>query len=304
MANIQRPYIKLADKLSQKDYDMIRRLQEECAQKESIALKLELDYKLGANNEAHAGGMKNINELMYFDGDMLIGYMGICSFGGQATLEVNGMVHPEYRNQGVFKFLYTLLVAEWMRRPESSMLLLCDRKSASGQGFIKTTGARYHHSEYEMFLNMSMEKSSSRVVDGIVFRKATNNDAREIARQDSIYFGDQPGANDEVIMLPEEEERKGVIILLAEKDGEIIGKVHLQLVSGVGVIYGLGVLPQYRGKGYGRALLMEGIQKLKQTGARKITLQVVVDNASALHLYQSSGFVETSVMDYYELRKS
>ncbi len=304
MRDIRKPYIKLTDLLSREDYALIQKLQEDCVKKDPVALKLELDYKLGVTYGENTQGMKTINEFMYFDDTRLIGYMGICSFGGEATLEVNGIVHPEYRNQGVFKLLYTLLMDEWRRRPSDCLLLLCDRKSASGQSFIKRTGARYKHSEYEMFLKEERKTSPNRE-DGIILRKATNSDWREIARQNAIYFGDEEPAesSEKAAILPEEEELRGVAIYLAEKNGEIIGKIHLQLISGVGGIYGLGILPEYRGKGYGRALLLMGVEKLKQGGAKEIMLQVAAENANAISLYSSSGFVETSVMDYFEMRK-
>ncbi|MFC4304303.1 GNAT family N-acetyltransferase [Cohnella boryungensis] len=60
-------------------------------------------------------------------------------------------------------------------------------------------------------------------------------------------------------------------------------------------------MPEYRGKGYGRATLLKAIDKLKEANAGDIMLQVAVENANALRLYQSCGFVETSTMDYYEL---
>lgn len=91
-------------------------------------------------------------------------------------------------------------------------------------------------------------------------------------------------------------------IYLAEVDQQVIGKVHIQVSPGIGGIYGLGVLPEYRGKGYGRATLLKAIDKLKEANAGDIMLQVAVENANALRLYQSCGFVETSTMDYYELK--
>ena len=90
-------------------------------------------------------------------------------------------------------------------------------------------------------------------------------------------------------------------IYLVEKDDCIIGKVHLQLINGIGGIYGLGVLPENRGKGFGRAILLNAIEKLKDAKAEKIMLQVAAENATALSLYKSCGFKETSVMDYFEL---
>lgn len=325
MQIIEKPWIKLKASIDKEDYDLINKLQEQCIRQDQTALKLDLDYKIGIPSEHEKiSSIQNINEFMYFEGQQVIGYIGISIFGvAGAPIEVNGMVHPEYRRQGVFKKLSELVMAEWKRRNSGSILLLSDRKSNSGQQFIKETGAQYKHSEYEMYLKKDNLESLKGQLAGITFRKATNVDAREIARENAIYFNDefrdsQNTANDnelesisvkaetirpnEDMILPDEEEKRGMIIYLAEKDQQIIGKVHLQLTSRIGGIYGLGVIPEHRGKGFGRTILMMAIEKLKETSANEVMLQVAAENSNALELYKSCGFVETSTMDYYEIQ--
>jgi ribosomal protein S18 acetylase RimI-like enzyme len=314
LKTIDKPWIKLKELLDEEDYKMIYQLQKRCIQHDQTALKLELDYKLGVSQDS-SKGFKSINEFMYFDGQQLIGYMGICNFGG--PWEVNGMVDPDYRRQGVFTKLYDLVLDEWSRKKSGSVLLLSDRTSESGQAFIAGTGAQYKHSEYEMFLGKNAPIPAQEQLAGLTFRKAANTDAKEIARQNAIYFNDETEVeseddldskvlgegNEELdpMVLPEEEEKRGMTCYLVEKDGEIIGKVNLQLTSKLGAIFGLGVLPEHRRKGYGRALLLMAIEKLKEANAQEIMLQVAAENANALNLYKSCGFEETSTMDYYYL---
>lgn len=302
---INEPWIKLNDCLRQEDYDLIHSLQMYCSNEDQITLKLELDYKLSDSvNRTDKANIHDINEFMYFSGAQLVGYIGISAFGGRsATLEVTGMVHPNYRRQGIFSKLFELALAECRRRNADSVLLLCDRKSDSGQKFLKKVGAAYNVSEFEMYLNdESSEVNGKRLCD-INFRKATNADAFEIARQNAIYFGHRLDEENENIPLPEDEERRGITIYLAKKDDKLIGKVQLQLANGLGGIYGLGVLPEHRGKGLGRAILLGAIEKLKAANATEIMLQVATENETALNLYKSCGFHETSVMDYFELER-
>ena len=304
---INEPWIKLKGSLSREDYDLINVLQMQCSHKDQITLKLELDYKLSDAVNSTDTAIRDINEFMYFDGEQLIGYIGICGFGGtSAPLEITGAVHPGYRCQGIFSKLHELVIAECRRRNAGSNLVLCDKKSVSGQKFLERVGAAYKYSEFEMYLHDESYEITEKRLRGINFRKATNADACEIAQQNTIYFGDRPEEeNEDVpnkrILLPEDEERRGMTIYLVEKDDRIIGKVHLQLINGLGGIYGLGVLPESRGKGFGRAILLYAIEKLKHAKATKIMLQVAAENATALSLYKSCGFQETSVMDYFEL---
>jgi len=283
------PYIKLKDNNDNNDYLDINNLQKYCLDFDKTTLKLEIDYKL-SRAEGESGALNSINEFMYYNNNELIGYIGICHFGGDA-LEVNGMVHPQFRRRGIFKKLFLLV----------NMLLLSDNNSISGQGFIKSMGASYDHTEYEMFLISKHEQDI--LLDNVVLRKANNKDAREITYQDSIYFEIEDKEED--IKIPEEEEKSGMITYLAEVDAEIIGKVRLEVSNSNNIvgIYGLGVKPDDRGKGYGREILIGAIGKLKERNPKEIMLQVATKNNKALNLYKSCGFVENSIMDYYKISK-
>ena len=305
---IHEPWFKLKSRLNYEDYDAIHTLQLQCCQEDQITLKLELDYKLSdALNSTDPAGIRDIDEFMYFDGKQLIGYLGICGFGDlSGPLEITGMVDPQYRRLRVFTRLHELVLAECKRRNARSLLALCDKNSLAGQEFLKKKGAKYKYSEFEMYLSDESFQRIDQQRLAVNLRKASNADACEIARQNRIYFADRPEkGNEDVantrILFPEEEERRGMTIYLAEKDDQMIGKVHLQLINGAGGIYGLGVLPECRGRGFGRAILLNAIEKLKNAKATTIMLQVAAENATALNLYKSCGFEEKSVMDYYEL---
>lgn len=298
MAKVNTPSIKLKEHLDLDDYELVSDLQKQCVQKDGIALKLELDYKLDATPKpGAASGLTKINEFMYFSGQQLLGYLGISHFGGQdSPIEVMGMVHPEFRRQGIFTQLYALVADERARRNAGSMLMLCDRASLSGQSFIEKVGAVYRHSEYEMFFREERrERPMKQGGELLTFRKASNADIGEISRQNAIFFGDSGEAP-----LPEEEEKLGMATYLAEKAGAVIGKFHLHMSPDAGGIYGLGVLPEHQGQGFGREMLLQAVEKLQEANRKNIFLQVAVENARALHLYQSCGFQETSVMDYFE----
>jgi GNAT superfamily N-acetyltransferase len=224
MKAIQKPWLKFKEAIDQQDYDLIHGLEALCVQEEHTALKLELDYKLGVTlTHGKAESARNVNEFLYFDGEELIGYIGICGFG--QPVEINGMVHPAYRRQGVFSALFSWVRAELDRRNAPGALLLCDRNNAAGQAFIQKTGAVIEHSEYEMYLKREAQRQHT---GAIILRKAVNGDVREIARQNSIYFGDrEEEPPHENRPLPEEEEKRGMTIYLAELDKQVIGKIHL-----------------------------------------------------------------------------
>lgn len=280
--------------LSKECLSHVKALEEICSKSDQTSLKLELEYK--ANVAADESSDKSqTNEYMSYDGDTLIGYLGICGFNGR-VLEVNGMVHPEYRRQGIFTKLMQGALDEYASRKENTLLLLSDHASLSGQGFIQSLATRYKFSEYEMCLNLDTHEfsdSSSR----LNFRKASNEDALEVAKQNSIYFGKPINVAD--VPLPETEEKRGMTIYLASLGEEIIGKVNIALNDDETGIYGVGVVPEHRSKGYGRETLDFAVRQSQTMGVSRVMLQVEAENDNALSLYTSSGFAVIYKMDYY-----
>jgi ribosomal protein S18 acetylase RimI-like enzyme len=57
-------------------------------------------------------------------------------------------------------------------------------------------------------------------------------------------------------------------------------------------IHDLAVLPEWRGKGVGRALLAAAEQRARSHGCCKLTLEVQDNNGSALALYKRFGFCD------------
>ena len=66
-------------------------------------------------------------------------------------------------------------------------------------------------------------------------------------------------------------------------------------------VYDIEIIPQHRGKGYGRALLHAAEQESARHGAKTIGLNVFGANTAARGLYESSGYEVTSVTMRKEL---
>ena len=117
----------LKEYLDSEDYKFINDLKNQCINFDKTSLKLELDYKLMTAKNSDISTIKDVNEFLYYSGDKLVGYIGICNFGG-STLEVSGMVHPRYRRKGIFTKLFEFLKEEWLRRGNVEILLLSDQE--------------------------------------------------------------------------------------------------------------------------------------------------------------------------------
>jgi mycothiol synthase len=85
-------------------------------------------------------------------------------------------------------------------------------------------------------------------------------------------------------------------LLLLEEHGRLAGscwtKVHADAEPPMGEIYVIGIDPDFRGRGWGRSLTEAGLDWLAGRGLTVGMLYVDADNAPALALYRSMGFVE------------
>lgn len=55
----------------------------------------------------------------------------------------------------------------------------------------------------------------------------------------------------------------------------------------------------YRNQNYGKILLEQGLEKLKDLGVKEVSLEVNIENKYALHLYEHNGFTVVRVIPKY-----
>lgn len=63
--------------------------------------------------------------------------------------------------------------------------------------------------------------------------------------------------------------------------------------GGVGMIQNVGIVPGHRGLGLGRCLVERAVAGFRMHGLERASLEVTVDNARAMRLYQQLGFRRT-----------
>lgn len=283
--------ISMKFELDEEDYEAIKNLEVICYEEQMTNLKLELHFKM--RRRKNNVKSKNMTEFLYYQNEILAGYLGICNFHG-TSVEVSGMVDPKFRRKGIFRKLYLIAKEEWQRIGPSEVLVLCDHTSLSGLAFIENLGGEYGCSEYKM----CVKKKALAVTPSSVIklRLATSEDSAEIQRQSSIYFGDLEEEAEEKLPVEVDD---NFASYMAEAEEKIIGKIHICVTNNEGFIYGVGVIPEFRGKGYGRGILCSALNILKKENVNNIYLEVETENKNALGLYESCGFEEISVMDYY-----
>ena len=73
----------------------------------------------------------------------------------------------------------------------------------------------------------------------------------------------------------------------------------LLVAAGEAELLRVGVAPGFRRRGFARALLVEGLERLRDAEVQVCFLEVRVDNQSAIYLYESLGFSCTGLRRGY-----
>lgn len=236
------------------------------------------------------------NDFYYYENGQLLGYLSIFSMES-TTAEINGFVHPEHRRKGIFRALVAAACDELKRRGTGRILFTVDKVSESGKGFVEAVGAEYRFSEYSM--GLKEEKAYNVTHADLKLRPATEADFEFMVHCSSSAFGDPVEMTRELLIKTGTPDRKSYI---AELGNERIGLMRVLETGDTGAyLHGFSILPEHQGRGYGRQILGATVQMLKEQGRVKQELDVEVDNANALGLYQSCGFETTCGYDFYEV---
>jgi ribosomal protein S18 acetylase RimI-like enzyme len=89
--------------------------------------------------------------------------------------------------------------------------------------------------------------------------------------------------------------------VLVEVSGSAVGTLRLTRDGDSASIHGFAVAPAWQGRGIGRAALSRACEQLCAQGARRIGLEVAVENDRPLGLYTSIGFAPVITEDYFAL---
>lgn len=265
-----------------------------------------LDLKLGADSPLSADEGLVVHFLYYMSG-ALVGYFSIDGFD-EMPLEVCGMVHPDYRRRGIARALLAAVIAECRRRGNDRFLLLCEEASPTGRAFVEIVGADYCFSEHRLTLDVAALPPLPPPHRSFELHRISLLEAALYARVLAAAFDEEVDTYDVVT------EMDGDFgwYYLAYLDREPIGTIKaLRMDYGLLEpdhgprlrmgIYAFGVLPAYRGRGYGRHMLRGVIGDLLAAGYTLISMEVETDNDKALGLYLSCGFNKTTTYGYYRV---
>ncbi|HEY7349367.1 MAG TPA: GNAT family N-acetyltransferase [Ktedonobacterales bacterium] len=238
----------------------------------------------------------------YLDG-LLVGYLFMDHYDPKER-ETVILAHPAYRRRGIGQALLAEAREACQQTGVERIVLLCERRAASGQAFVQRVGASFDFAEHEMVLG-DYQPLNARASQ-IILRRAESADLDALASLQASSF-DEPEdlVRQRLIRHWQDQASRQYIATLAAGQAdtaEPVGLVRLTVEADETGIYGLGVAPAYQGRGYGRQIVEEAIRAARSADPRRaIMLDVDVSNSRAFNLYSSCGFQVRATYDYYRL---
>ena len=280
--------IVLAHGLTPENLIEIKTLEDICNSLEPLNMKLNWE-------SLEARPKDQINDLLIYDDSLLVGFMGLYSFGNNSKeVEITGMVHPSYRRKGIFQSLFDLTIKEHLPEQTENILLITERSSEAGISFAKKQNANYSFSEYKMKydVNYSVNLTNSNVT----LRKAEEKDFNNVLFVNAQNIGVEVEYFDSSYLRKIYDQT-----FVIEINKKCIGKICIFQNESEGFFFGFNILEEYRGNGYGKETLNLAITMLLEKNITDIQLEVETKNMNALTIYKDCGFVDTTIYDYYEI---
>ena len=235
--------------------------------------------------------------LLHYQADTLTGFAYL-QHGSE--IEIYGMVHPEHRRQGVGTALLHAAQAVQRQEGTETLLLVCDSALASGKAFAEAVGGEYRFSEHHMVLDPnSIKRPQVSQGQQVQFRRAEATELPILTQLVTRAFDDpEEETASRLATYMQADNQRFYIGLL---DGQPIGVLRNASLGEQSYIATFGVLPPYRGHGYGRQMLLAIVDLLLAEHWADISLDVETKNANALGLYESCGFRTSRTYDYYRV---
>lgn len=182
---------------------------------------------------------------------------------GEYLYECYAFTEPSFRRQGLFTRLLDLAIDELPE--DSEFIFYTDKKSPDTLEVLNALGAELVLEEHMMELDLKSWKPDSSKASDYAFTMTNETVDDTLTR---LYSGTH-------------------------------GSVKISVFSSHYYLYGLEIFEEYRGQGYGNALLLQVISDLESYNPLPLKLQVSGDNIPAVSLYKKTGFQITETLSGY-----
>ena len=219
----------------------------------------------------------------------------------QDSCEIAVIVDPKYRRRGIAKKLLTKILSI-IEKFAIHYLIFSAPHELHTFWFLQQ-GFTYERSEYQLKKKLQTQTPAtpglSTVLPETNIRLATPEDIPILCSINEACFATvSPNLQERFKYLFANVE---YTILVLEKNGKIIGKLHSQQINNNANFTDIAILPEFQKMGYGKYLLNFCINFCANKKLSYITLDVEITNKSALKLYTNLGFTVINAYDFWKI---
>ncbi|GAF83838.1 unnamed protein product [marine sediment metagenome] len=237
------------------------------------------------------------NDFFYYMDGNLIAYLALYTFENDEA-EMSALVHPNYRQEGIFKKLLGEALLELRQRHISQCVWVRPHRSVITPEYLAAKNGRYTFSQVEM---IAKNEPVAKELPELHLQQATRQDIVTLAEIGAICFNSSFSETHQRF-LENMNEKNRLAWIASLPDGKNIGKIHVRYdEDNTAYIHDLCILPAYRGKNYATAMILKTMQMLRENGQQQIFLDVECHNEGALRLYQQCGYVTSAGFDFWRV---
>ena len=246
-----------------------------------------------------------------FDG-LLVGCLSLTLEPGIQRALVEGLIHPLHRRKGIATDLFSYGLQRIRDAAIRSAQVSVLETNAPARGFLNRLGFTFIRYFFEMRLNIASTQLPTDIADPTYSRRLKNREEALLTELQNRCFGDTWGFNpntaEEIAYRLNMHGRCANDVILTYLDEQLVGycwtiidpDANARRNKCKGLIHMLGVDPDYRQQDIGKAILLNGLEDLKNKGIDIVELTVDSENPAACSLYESVGFEAYAKTQWYE----
>lgn len=287
--------ITKTNNLSKKEYQEVVELLKACEIHDGFEISTSINLSM-----LKKGDSTHLGLILARENGILIGFLGLFAFIDSKKLELAGMIHPNYRNQGRFSRL--LESAKEMHREldANEVLFVCPAQSDAAIHLVLKMEATYVYSEFTMEYHETFRKKYDCPVQNLSIKKANLSETEIILRLLSDGFEVAPTDENVKSLIERNTLNPGYELFLVHVDNNPIATITVSNEEESVYLSAFTITPEHRGKGYGRAILEKIVTDINiRYPKRAIRLDVDVKNEGAIRLYEKTGFRVIGGYEYY-----
>lgn len=225
---------------------------------------------------------------------------------------LDALVYPRYRRRGIASELFKLALLRGCDIGAKIVHVDIFEANEPAKRFLKKHGFKGIRRYFELQLRLYDTQIQDISQTAVTIRPLRSDEENRLAMIQNHFFkgswGYNPNAVEEVSHVVNSSGGSPKDIILCFDGDRTVGycwtrinrETNARLKRKKGRIHMMGVDPDYRGRGFGKLMLHEGLCHLKNQGVEIVELTTDSKNTAACELYRSVGFEVHSVILWFE----